>query len=214
MPHPTHLDTPRRTIPLSRKVALVALLSVGLVGLDVLLIALLTGHFPNRITSTLFANAGFFATYLLEAPGTTLHLLLIEKPLFEIAAVQAHGELDTWRLYFFNYATLVHLGIAVLLVRRWHNVRTAGRQGRWMLGAGVALLVGSSLYLFHISCCTGGPLWIIHTALIAHFFNPVNAPVAMLDVYTVLQPWLAWLQAGVAVAGALLVGRFVRGARS
>jgi hypothetical protein len=182
-----------------------ALVFMGMVLLEGVFIALVTGHLPNRITSTLFANPGFFATYLLEAPGTTLHVLLIDKPLFEIAAVQTHGELDRWRLHYFNYATLVHAGLAVLLVRRWPSVRDAGTQGRLLLGMGVVLLASSSLYLYNSSCCTGGPLWIIHTGLLAQLFNPVTSSVVMLDVYTVLQPWLGWVQAGFALAGGLLI---------
>ena len=205
MPHPKHQDTPRGATTLWRLAGLAVLISVGMVLLEVALIVLLTGHFPNRITSTLFANPGFFATYLLEAPATTLKLLLIDKPLFEIASVQSHGDLDTWRLYYFNYATLVHLGVAALLVRRWHSVRGIGRRGRFLFGGGAVLLVSSSLYLFHISCCTGGPLWIVHTGLISHLFNPVTSTVAMLDVYTVLQPWLGWLQASFALTGAMLI---------
>jgi hypothetical protein len=214
MPHPIHQDTPGRAAALWRLAGLGVLIGVGMLLLEVLFIALLTGHLPNRITSALFANPGFFATYLLEAPRTTLQLLLIDKPLFEVAAVRTHGELDIWRLHYFNYATLVHVGLAVLLVRRWHSVRAAGTQGRLLLGAGVALLAGSSLYLFHSSCCTGGPLWIVHTGLIAHLFNPVTSSVAMLDVYIVLQPWLGWVQGGFALAGGGLVGRFLRGARA
>lgn len=205
MPHPNHQDTPRRAAMLLRLAGLAALICMGMLLLEVVFIALVTGHFPNRITSTLFANPGFFATYLLEAPGTTLQLLLIDKPLFEIAAVQRYGELDRWRLHYFNYATLVHAGLAVLLVRRWHSVRDVGLQGRLLLGAGLVLLASSSLYLFNSSCCTGGPLWIIHTGLIAHLFNPVTSSVAMLDVYTVLRPWLGWLQAGFALTGGLLI---------
>jgi hypothetical protein len=187
--------------------------------LEGVFIALVTGHFPNRITSTLFANPGFFATYLLEAPGTTLHVLLIDKPLFEIAAVQMHGELDRWRLHYFNYATLVHVGLAVLLVRRWPSVRDAGTQGRLLLGMGVVLLIGSSLYLYNSSCCTGGPLWIVHTGLVAQLFNPVTSSAAMLDVYTVLRPWLGWVQAGFALVGGLLIwifpsSRTLRGGRA
>ena len=94
---------------------------------------------------------------------------------------------------------------AVFLVRRRRSVRDAGKQGRLLLGAGVVLLASSSLYLFHISCCTAGPLWIIHTGLISHIFNPVTSTVAMLDAYNVLQPWLGWLQAGFALAGVLLI---------
>ena len=205
MPHPMHQDTPGRAAALWRLAGLAVLIGMGMLSLEVLFVALLTGHFPNRITSTLFANPGFFASYLLEAPGTTLHLLLIDKPLFEIAAVQTHGELDSWRLYYFNYASLVHVGLAVLLVRRWHSVRDAGTQRLLPLGAGVVLLVSSSLYLFNSSCCTGGPMWIIHTGLIAHLFNPVTSSVAMLDVYSVLRPWLGWVQAGFALTGTLLI---------
>lgn len=188
-----------------RLAGLAVLICMGMVMLEVVFIALVTGHFPNRITSVLFANPGFFATYLLEAPGTALHVLLIDKPLFEIAAVQLHGEVDRWRLHYFNAATLVHAGLAVLLVRRWPGVRDAGTQGRLLLGMGVVLLASASLYLYNSSCCTGGPLWIIHTGLVAQLFNPVTSSVAMLDVYTVLRPWLDWVQAGFALAGGLLI---------
>lgn len=205
MPHPLHQDTPGRAAALWRLAGFSLLIAFGMLLLEVLLIALLTGQLPNRITSTLLANPGFFATYLLEAPGTTLQLLLIDKPLFEIAAVQAHADLDSWRLHYFNHAILIHVGLAVVLVRRRRSVRATGRQGRLLLGAGVVLLASSTLHLFHISCCTGTPLWIIHTGLISLLFNPVTSTVAMLDVYNVLQPWLGWLQAGFALAGGLLI---------
>jgi hypothetical protein len=205
MPHPLHQETPGRAAALWRLAGFSLLILFGMLLLEVLLVALMTGQFPNRITSTLLANPGFFATYLLEAPGTTLRLLLIDKPLFEIAAVQAHGELDSWRLHYFNHAILIHVGLAVVLVRRRHSVRDAGKQGRLQLGAGVVLLASSSLHLFHIGCCTGTPLWIIHTGLTLWLFNPVTSTVVMLDVYNVLQPWLGWLQAGFAFAGGLLI---------
>ncbi|MFU8765614.1 MAG: hypothetical protein ACNA7T_13875, partial [Haliea sp.] len=102
----------------------------------------------------------------------------------------------------------------MLGVRHWPRIRAAGLQGGLQPVAGAVLLVGSSLYLFHISCCTGGPLWIVHTGLISQLFNPVTSTVAMLDVYTVIQPWLGWVQGGFALAGGLLVGHFLHGARA
>jgi hypothetical protein len=90
-------------------------------------------------------------------------------------------------------------------------VRDAGMRGRILLAAGVILLLSSSLYLFSSSCCTGAPLWIVHTGLLAHLFNPVTSTVAMLDLYSVLQPWLGWIQAGFALGGGLMIGRFLRG---
>jgi hypothetical protein len=211
-PNLIYQETPKRTAALGRLIGLAALAAAGMVLLEVFFVALLTGHFPNSITSSLFANASFFATYLLEAPGTTLRLLLIDKPLFEIAAVQAHRELDIWRLHYFNYANLLHVGLAVLLTRYWHSMRDAGMRDRILLGAGIVLLLSSSLYLFNSSCCTGGPLWIVHTGLIAHLFNPVTSTVAMLDIYSVLQPWLGWwAQAGFALGGGLMIGHFLRG---
>lgn len=211
MPNFIYQDAPKRAAALWRLTGLAGLAVVGMVLLEVFFVALLTGHFPNLITSALFANPGFFATYLLEAPAATLHLLLIDKPLFEIASVQARGELDIWRLHYFNYANLLHVGLAVLLARYWHRVRDAGMRGRILLAAGVILLLSSSLYLFSSSCCTGGPLWIVHTGLLAHLFNPVTSTVAMLDLYSVLQPWLGWIQAGFALGGGLMIGRFLRG---
>lgn len=210
MPNLFYRDTPGRAAALWGLIGMTALIAVAMVLLEASLVALLTGHFPNRITSTLFANLGFFATYLMEAPGTTLHLLLIDKPLLEIAAVRAHDDLDIWRLYYYNYANLLHVGLALLLARYWHRVRDTGMRNRIQLAAGIVLLLSSSLYLYNSSCCTGGPLWIVHTGLIARLFNPVTSTVAMLDIYTAVQPWLGWLQAGFALGGGLMIGYSMR----
>ncbi|MFO7603589.1 MAG: hypothetical protein R6X06_07220 [Gammaproteobacteria bacterium] len=179
------------------------ILSVMLV-LEVLLVTLFSGQRPNRMTSTLLANADFFATYLLEAPGTTLKLLIFDKPLFEIAAVHAGTGLDIWRLHYFNYATLVHVGLALLLLRYWPMV-TNSIQSLMLFSSGAVLLLSSSLYLFHVNCCSGGPLWIVHTALIADIFNPVTATEARLEVYARLQPWLVGVQVGFALLGLSLM---------
>jgi len=213
MPHPLEDGSPRSGTKLWRLLGISLLLALGMVLLEVLLVALFSGQLPNRISSTLIANPGFFARYLLEAPGTTLKLLLIDKPLFEIAAVQTSTAVDIWRLHYFSHAILAHLGLGVLLVRYWHAVRRIGRQDLLLFGSGAVLLASSTLYLFHSSCCTGGPLWIIHTGLLASLFNPVTATVARLDVYTVVQPWLDWLQAGFALTGLLMLGLFLRSIR-
>lgn len=212
MPHSLDQDSQAATSR-GRLIGFTLLLMSGMVLLEVLFVALTSGHLPNRITSTLFANLEFFAVYLLEAPGATLELLLIEKPLFEIASVQVSSGLDVWRLSYFNYANLVHLVLAVLLARRWRSMRDAGGKGVLLFGSGAVLLAGSSLYLFHTSCCTGGPLWIVHTGLLASIFNPVTATVARLDIYAMLHPWLNWLQVGFALTGLLLLGKFLHSSR-
>jgi len=55
--------------------------------------------------------------------------------------------------------------------------------------------------------------------LVAQLFNPVTSSVAMLDLYTVLRPWLGWIQAGFALTGGLLIwtspsSRTLRGGRA
>ena len=193
-----------------RTFAYALLLIVFALLFEILLVAGLSGQWPNLATSRAFANSGFFADYLLEAPGTALRLLLIDLPLLEIAAVHADSGTDIWRLHYFNYAVVAHLALALLLMRYWYGIRRGTWQRQVVIAAGALLLVTSSLYLFHAACCTGGPLWIMHTALIAGVFNPVTATPGRLEIYALLQPWFAWLQAGFALGGLLLLGLGLR----
>ncbi len=64
-------------------------IAAGLIVIEALQIAALNHSLPNRLSSILFDNLDFFASYVREAPLDTLKVLLLEKPLFVVSAI--HG---------------------------------------------------------------------------------------------------------------------------
>lgn len=176
-----------------------------LIAIETLLVSLLTGYFPTKISFQLWDKFHFFLSYLLDAPFDTLSFVLIHKPIFKIEAIQDNLLTTIWGLHFYSYTLLTHIFIAILASRSIvkHSITISALHSFPINGA--ILLILSSLFLYLASCCTTGSNWIIHSALLSTAFNPVNATEASLDIYKNIREWFIWVQYLASASGICLI---------
>jgi len=176
-----------------------------LIGFETVLISLLTGYTPNKLSFLLWENFHFLLQYFLEEPIETLSFILIDKPLFRIEAIHDNPTTVIWGLHYYGVTLFTHAVIAILASRAI-NTHTFSKSALQSLPiSGTILLIFSSLFLYLSSCCTAGATWIIHTWILAVVFNPYTASETLLDIYNYIQGGFIWLQFLMAVSGAYLI---------
>ena len=176
-----------------------------LIGFQVTLTGFLTGYSPNNFSFLLWDQFHFFTRYLIEEPVKTLSFIFIDKPLFKIEALQENQSLVTWGLHYYGITLLVHTLIAFLASRAINTYTFSKSALKSFPVVGAILLYFSSLFLYLSSCCTAGANWIIHTMVLAVFFNPYMASENLIELYKEIHGGFIYIQILMVVSGLYLV---------
>ncbi|MDH5182089.1 MAG: hypothetical protein OEZ39_03595 [Gammaproteobacteria bacterium] len=175
--------------------------------LESLLTALATGAMPGHLSSWIHSAGDLYVTLFWEAPGRTLQLTLFDKPLFVVSNA-AETSARVWSLHYYAGTILLH-GILAWFCARTRVLINVFQQPGLIPGiAGICLLLIASLYLQIAACCTGGPIWIIHSMTLALIFNPATATVRMIEIYQSVSTIFPVMQWACAAAGGYLLYRY------
>lgn len=189
-----------------RIVAYTVLILMMLVMFEAVLMAMFSGHLYIQFKSPLIDNAGFFWALLQDDPGSTVRLLLVEKPVFIIQSQHTATDTTLWALHYFSITLLIHGLVAYLLADIFKQDGMETRL-RAIPITGTGLLLLSSLYLVLAGCCTGGPNWMVQTWILALVFNPINSSNATIQFYQSIKDWFVVLQVMSGILGGYLILR-------
>jgi len=173
-----------------------------IVGLEVIILTLATGYFPNQFELEIFNNLSMYLGLLKSSPLTILNLLLIQKPFIIIQNTDITEGTQIWGLYIMpiTFITLVALSIMVAKLRLIDGYLT---KKYWILLAST-LLTLSVFYLRLQSCCSASPNWVFDVFLLVRVFDPTLDTMFWQDVYLFMTPWFKSLQFIVATSALLL----------
>lgn len=185
-----------------KSASLVALTLFMILCIEALLLMLSTGSSINAIALPIFHNLDFLWLLLTHNPWSGLQVL-VSQPVLVLGKAQASADGYIAALYYYPISSLLHLGLAWLIVQRHHKHRASLLRPKFLIGSGLLLLAINHVWL--ASCCGATPGWTLDT-LFLHFALSTNGyPVTYMDLYEAVYRWMQPLQfISILLAGGLL----------
>ncbi len=182
--------------------ALTLAVLVGLIALEVALLAVTVGRAPNVVTAPLAEQFALLTTLWGSNPAAALPLIA-HQPVFTIAHHDPASSVPMWGLYYFPVTVLVHLAFAPLTARQLRHATGPRHPG--LLAAGGATLVFAVTYTRLASCCTGGPRWALEIGLLALAFDPTRTLLDWSALIVRLEGFFPYMQFAIGLAGIALL---------
>jgi len=182
-----------------RVTGLAVVVFFGLVGMEVILMAVFAGSGPNSVSVPLVENFSLLSTLWRSNPAAALPLIS-QTPVFVIAHQEYAASIQAWGLYFFPFTFVVHLVIAVVAALLLRRLLSHPRDFLWLIAGGVALAFAVT-YTRFATCCTGGPRWALDVGLYALAFDPIRSLLDWPAIYTRMEAFLPYLQFATGLAG-------------
>lgn len=206
--HEQHQNKHPGRYPLLKKIGLSVLMLFMLIGIEALVLMLLSGRLFNSITFPVINNLDFLWLLLRNTPWQGL-LELAGQPLLVLGHEQLLTKDYSVALYFYPLGSLLHILVAWMMVRYLFS-KTRGKHTRaGMKGfvVGLLLLLLSLPAVWLASCCGDVPGWPLDVALRQYVFAVGGDAIARLSLYENLLPFLYPLQLIIAATGLGLVWR-------
>lgn len=162
-----------------------------LLGMETLLLMLATGSGVNAVALPVFYNLDFLWLLLTNNPWSGLRELLAQ-PVLIIGQVQTGADGYVTALYYYPVNSLLHLGLAWFIAKRFVTFRGQLLRPSFLLGSGL-LLVGIN-YVWLAACCGAAPGWTLDTVFLNYVFTTTGFPGARMQVYETLYAWMPALQ--------------------
>lgn len=188
--------------------ALVALILFILVVVESLLLMLASGRLFNSLTVPIIDNLDFLWLLIKSSPWQGL-LQLAAQPVLVFGHELAQTKDYTAALYFYPIGSLLHVLLAWMIARYLFPAKQTNKKRQGMKGfvVGLLLLLLTLPNIWLASCCGDVPGWPLDVALRQYVFAAGGDPVARLEFYETVLPFLFPLQLIIGATGAGLLYR-------
>lgn len=170
---------------------LVALTLFILICIEALLLMLTTGSIINAISMPIFNNLDFLWLLLKNNLWSGL-VELVSQPVLILGKAQASADGYIAALYYYPISSLLHLGLAWLIVKRFQKHHASLLRPKFLIGSGLLLLAIN--YVWLASCCGATPGWTLDTLFLSYALTATGYPVERMDLYEEFYGWMQPLQ--------------------
>lgn len=150
-----------------------------------------TGSIINAIALPIFNNLDFLWLLLKSNLWSGLREL-VSQPLLILGKAQASADGYTAALYYYPISSLLHLGLAGLILKRFQKQHASLLQPKFLIGSGLLLLAIN--YVWLAGCCGAAPGWTLDTLFLNYTLSATGYPAGRMDLYEALYGWMQPLQ--------------------